>query len=133
MRHRTKASVPAGRTLYGPSSRHYDKERNETTCAYCGWGCGIRLSWEGDNWQLQGMSSIRPTAAPCASKGPACWRARRRLLYPRWMGQRIGWEEALDTLAERLPPSWPESEAGCHRHLSVRASSPPRITTSPTS
>ena len=47
----------------------------------------------GENWQLQGMSSIRPTAAPCASRGQPAGEPGLpdRLLYPRWMGQRIGW------------------------------------------
>ena len=32
-----------------------------------------------------------------------------RLLYPRWLGQRIGWEQALDTLAERFTAILAES------------------------
>ena len=82
----------------------------KTTCAYCGVGCGIRLSREGDNWQLQGMSSIRPTAAPCASRGQPA--GEPGLSRPPALS-------ALDGAAHRLggrpwtpwrsalPPSWP--------------------------
>ena len=66
---------------------------------------------EGDNWQLQGMSSIRPTAAPCASGGQPAGEPglSRPPALSALDGQRIGWEEALDTLAERFAAILAES------------------------
>ncbi|MNO43140.1 Nitrate reductase [compost metagenome] len=77
----------------------------KTTCAYCGVGCGIRLSREGDNWQLQGDEQHPANGGALCVKGASLLESLAfpdRLLYPRWLGQRIGWEEALDTLADRL-------------------------------
>ncbi|WP_421245442.1 molybdopterin-dependent oxidoreductase [Aeromonas sanarellii] len=84
----------------------------KTTCAYCGVGCGIRLSREGDNWQLQGDEQHPANGGALCVKGASLLESLAfpdRLLYPRWMGQRIGWEEALDTLAERLAAIMAES------------------------
>lgn len=77
----------------------------KTTCAYCGVGCGIRLNREGDEWQLQGDEQHPANGGALCVKGASLLESLAfpdRLLYPRWMGQRIGWEEALDTLAARL-------------------------------
>lgn len=107
----------------------------KTTCAYCGVGCGIRLSREGDNWQLQGDEQHPANGGALCVKGASLLESLAfpdRLLYPRWMGQRIGWEEALDTWRSVLPPSWP-SPGRVPSASICRASSPPRITTSPTS
>lgn len=84
----------------------------KTTCAYCGVGCGIRLSREGDNWQLQGDEQHPANGGALCVKGASLLESLAfpdRLLYPRWMGQRIGWEEALDTLAERFAAILAES------------------------
>ena len=77
----------------------------KTTCAYCGVGCGIRLSREGDNWQLQGDEQHPANGGALCVKGASLLESLAfpdRLLYPRWMGQRIGWDEALDTLKKSL-------------------------------
>lgn len=77
----------------------------KTTCAYCGVGCGIRLSREGDDWQLQGDEQHPANGGALCVKGASLLESLAfpdRLLYPRWLGQRIGWEQALDTLADRL-------------------------------
>ena len=74
----------------------------KTTCAYCGVGCGIRLSREGESWQLQGDEEHPANGGALCVKGASLLESLAfpdRLLYPRWMGQRIGWDEALDTLA----------------------------------
>lgn len=84
----------------------------KTTCAYCGVGCGIRLSREGDSWQLQGDEDHPANGGALCVKGASLLESLAfpdRLLYPRWLGQRIGWEEALDTLAERLAAIMAES------------------------
>ncbi|MDM5121137.1 nitrate reductase [Aeromonas rivipollensis] len=84
----------------------------KTTCAYCGVGCGIRLSREGESWQLQGDEEHPANAGALCVKGASLLESLAfpdRLLYPRWMGQRIGWEEALDTLADRLAAILTES------------------------
>ncbi|MFM5509120.1 molybdopterin-dependent oxidoreductase [Aeromonas rivipollensis] len=84
----------------------------KTTCAYCGVGCGIRLSREGDSWQLQGDEDHPANGGALCVKGASLLESLAfpdRLLYPRWLGQRIGWEEALDTLAERLATIMVES------------------------
>ncbi|UUI60101.1 nitrate reductase [Aeromonas salmonicida] len=83
-----------------------------TTCAYCGVGCGIRLSREGASWQLKGDEQHPANAGALCVKGASLLESLAfpdRLLYPRWMGQRIGWEEALDTLASRFTAILAES------------------------
>lgn len=84
----------------------------KTTCAYCGVGCGIRLSREGERWQLQGDEDHPANGGALCVKGASLLESLAfpdRLLYPRWLGQRIGWEEALDTLAERFAAILAES------------------------
>lgn len=84
----------------------------KTTCAYCGVGCGIRLSREGERWQLQGDEDHPANGGALCVKGASLLESLAfpdRLLYPRWLGQRIGWEEALDTLADRLAAIMVES------------------------
>ncbi|MCK2082855.1 molybdopterin-dependent oxidoreductase [Aeromonas sp. 3925] len=84
----------------------------KTTCAYCGVGCGIRLSREGERWQLQGDEDHPANGGALCVKGASLLESLAfpdRLLYPRWLGQRIGWEEALDTLADRLAAIMAES------------------------
>ena len=63
----------------------------KTTCAYCGVGCGIRLSREGDNWQLQGDEQHPANGGALCVKGASLLESLSfpdRLLYPRWLGQR---------------------------------------------
>ncbi|MFQ2091506.1 molybdopterin-dependent oxidoreductase [Aeromonas taiwanensis] len=87
----------------------------KTTCAYCGVGCGIRLNRERDEWQLQGDEQHPANGGALCVKGASLLESLAfpdRLLYPRWMGQRIGWEEALDTLAARLATIAKESGPG---------------------
>lgn len=83
-----------------------------TTCAYCGVGCGIRLSREGASWQLKGDEQHPANAGALCVKGASLLESLDfpdRLLYPRWQGQRIGWDQALDILASRFTAILAES------------------------
>lgn len=83
-----------------------------TTCAYCGVGCGIRLSREGASWQLKGDEQHPANAGALCVKGASLLESLDfpdRLLYPRWQGQRIGWDLALDILASRFTAILAES------------------------
>lgn len=83
-----------------------------TTCAYCGVGCGIRLSREGASWQLKGDEQHPANAGALCVKGASLLESLDfpdRLLYPRWQGRRIGWDQALDTLASRFTAILAES------------------------
>lgn len=87
----------------------------KTTCAYCGVGCGIRLNREGERWQLTGDEQHPANGGALCVKGASLLESLDfpdRLLYPRWQGKRVSWDEALDTLAERLTRILEESGPG---------------------
>lgn len=85
-----------------------------TTCAYCGVGCGIRVT----AGELSG-DQLHP-----ANRGALCIKGSslletmnypQRLLYPRMGERQLGWDQALDTIAARfqaiLAESGPEAIA----------------------
>lgn len=89
-----------------------------SVCAYCGVGCGVRVEREGEAWHLSGDEAHPANRGALCIKGASLIESLdipRRLLYPRWGGERIGWEAALDRLAGELTriigESGPESVA----------------------
>ncbi|MBZ6067951.1 molybdopterin-dependent oxidoreductase [Aeromonas schubertii] len=89
-----------------------------SVCAYCGVGCGVRVEREGEVWHLSGDEAHPANRGALCIKGASLIESLdipRRLLYPRWGGERIGWEAALDRLAGELTriigESGPESVA----------------------
>ena len=78
----------------------------QTTCPYCGVGCGVQASFE--NRQL---TSIVGDSTHPANHGRLCVKgtalsetlgAHERLLRPRVDGHEVNWEEALQVTAQRL-------------------------------
>lgn len=82
----------------------------KSTCPYCGVGCGVVI--EHDGAQITG---VRGDPAHPANFGRLCTKGStlaltaaapitlaRRLRVPRLHGQAVGWDEALDTAAERF-------------------------------
>jgi assimilatory nitrate reductase catalytic subunit len=78
----------------------------KTTCPYCGVGCGIVVTREQDGGlRLQGDKSHPANLGRLCSKGAALGETLElegRLLHPAVDGQRVGWEQALDTVAQRF-------------------------------
>ena len=77
-----------------------------TTCAYCGVGCGIVATREGE----RGVT-IRGDETHPANHGRLCSKGTHlgetvglegRLLYPTVDGRRVGWEKALSLVAKRF-------------------------------
>ncbi|MBW5893567.1 molybdopterin-dependent oxidoreductase [Pectobacterium polaris] len=77
-----------------------------TTCPYCGVGCGVLAEHDG-----QGGVKISGDPAHPANLGRLCVKGsalgetldlKGRLLWPLVEGRRVSWEQALDTVAERL-------------------------------
>ena len=77
----------------------------KSVCAYCGVGCGVSLEHGDTGWQLSG------DATHPANKGALCIKGSslidsldfpERLLYPRWHGEQLDWDRALDRLAGEL-------------------------------
>ncbi|MET0379025.1 MAG: nitrate reductase, partial [Spongiibacteraceae bacterium] len=87
-----------------------DKLTN-TTCPYCGVGCGVTV-----RQQDAQLLPVAGDVAHPANIGRLCVKgsalhetlgAKRRLLYPEFVhpekgGQRVSWDAALDTIAEKL-------------------------------
>jgi assimilatory nitrate reductase catalytic subunit len=78
----------------------------KTTCPYCGVGCGV-LAQPQDNGRvlIQGDSEHPANLGRLCSKGSALGDTvglDGRLLYPEVAGQRVGWDQALDTVAWRF-------------------------------
>ena len=78
----------------------------KTTCPYCGVGCGIEVVQEpGAALSLRGDAAHPANLGRLCSKGSALGETldlEGRLLYPMVAGRRVGWQQALDTVADRF-------------------------------
>ena len=75
-----------------------------TTCPYCGVGCGLKITPDG-----QGGADVAGDPEHPANRGRICSKGAAlgetlsledRLLYPEVDGQRVSWGSALDTVAD---------------------------------
>lgn len=77
----------------------------QTTCPYCGVGCGITATADSENRQVKisGDKSHPANFGRLCSKGAALGETvglAGRLLQPKVFGQETGWDEALATVAK---------------------------------
>ncbi len=80
-------------------------EAPATVCPYCGVGCGVVPAAEGGGWKVRGDGTHPANGGRLCSKGAALGETlgtEGRLLHPRVGGVRVGWDEALDAVADRL-------------------------------
>lgn len=76
-----------------------------TTCPYCGVGCGILISREGEYWNLRGDPEHPANLGRLCSKGAALGETLaldERLLHPVIAGRPSDWGTALDAVARRF-------------------------------
>ncbi|MFS2223776.1 molybdopterin-dependent oxidoreductase [Pantoea sp. B65] len=77
-----------------------------STCPYCGVGCGVRLSTLADGKvQVAGDTQHPANYGRLCVKGAALGETlgqQGRLLWPQHNGQRISWDQALDRVADGL-------------------------------
>jgi assimilatory nitrate reductase catalytic subunit len=76
-----------------------------TTCPYCGVGCGVLVSREGEAFKVRGDPEHPANLGRLCSKGAALGDTLSlddRLLYPEIAGERVPWDTALDTVARRF-------------------------------
>lgn len=75
----------------------------QTTCPYCGVGCGVLATPQADGTvKIQGDPAHPANYGRLCSKGSALGETvelNNRLLYPEIAGQRVSWDTALDTVA----------------------------------
>jgi assimilatory nitrate reductase catalytic subunit len=80
--------------------------KTRTTCPYCGVGCGLVVRRESD-----GAIGVAGDPAHPANQGRLCSKGAAlaetlslddRLLYPLVNGRRVGWDTALDLVADRF-------------------------------
>ncbi|MEI7868950.1 MAG: molybdopterin-dependent oxidoreductase [Candidatus Methylumidiphilus sp.] len=78
----------------------------KTTCPYCGVGCGVLASRAEDgSVQIKGDPDHPANFGRLCSKGSALGETvglEGRLLHPEIGGRKVGWDEALDTVASRF-------------------------------
>ena len=78
----------------------------KTTCPYCGVGCGVLATARPDgSVQIQGDPEHPANFGRLCSKGSALGDTvglEGRLLYPEIGGRKVGWDEALETVASRF-------------------------------
>jgi len=83
---------------------HAGRRPVATTCPYCGVGCGVIATAAGDGCVTVAGDPAHPAnLGRLCSKGTALAETLElddRLLYPEVAGQRVAWEEALDTVAD---------------------------------
>jgi assimilatory nitrate reductase catalytic subunit len=82
------------------------EESTLTTCPYCGVGCGVKVTQQAD--------AVLPVAGDLqhpANFGKLCVKGSAlhetldktdRQLYPEYLGERVSWDAALDTVAAKL-------------------------------
>jgi len=76
-----------------------------TTCPYCGVGCGVLVSRDGDSFNVRGDPEHPANFGRLCSKGAALGETLSlddRLLYPEINGERTDWDTALDSVAQRF-------------------------------
>ena len=76
-----------------------------TTCAYCGVGCGILATPGSDGVQIAGDPDHPANAGRLCSKGTHLGETlglEGRLLHPMVGDRRVGWNDALNLVAERF-------------------------------
>jgi len=76
-----------------------------TTCPYCGVGCGVLVSRDGDRFSMRGDPEHPANFGRLCSKGAALGETLSlddRLLYPEINGEQASWDTALDTVAQRF-------------------------------
>jgi len=74
-----------------------------TTCPYCGVGCGVLVTREGEAYSVRGDPEHPANLGRLCSKGAALGETLSlddRLLYPEIQGERVDWNTALDTVAQ---------------------------------
>ena len=74
-----------------------------TTCPYCGVGCGVVATRQGDAVQIQGDAEHPANFGRLCSKGSALGETvglEDRLLAPSINGKPVGWERAIAHVAE---------------------------------
>ena len=78
----------------------------QTTCPYCGVGCGVLASVAADgSVQIRGDETHPANRGRLCSKGSALGETlglAPRLLFPEIRGQRVPWDAALETVATEL-------------------------------
>ncbi len=77
----------------------------KTTCPYCGVGCGVLATPTPEGVRIQGDPDHPANFGRLCSKGAALGETldlEGRLLYPEINGQRVSWEKALATVANRF-------------------------------
>jgi assimilatory nitrate reductase catalytic subunit len=83
-------------------------ETISTTCPYCGTGCGVTATLDGETIAVAGDPSHPANSGRLCVKGAALDQVmglEGRLLHPRVNGRRAGWDEALDLVAEKFRES----------------------------
>lgn len=76
-----------------------------STCPYCGVGCGVTVNKNLDSLTVQGDKNHPANFGRLCSKGAALSETLDldgRLLYPEMNGERVSWENALNTVAARF-------------------------------
>lgn len=80
--------------------------KNNTTCPYCGVGCGVKTEVQGQNIiAVSGDKQHPANFGRLCVKGTALHETtgpHQRLLTPRVDGRQVDWNNALDSVAERL-------------------------------
>lgn len=78
----------------------------KTTCPYCGVGCGVLVSKEKQGEvKIKGDPDHPANFGKLCSKGVALGETlglEERLLHPKIKGQRVDWETAIETVAQRF-------------------------------
>ncbi|MCC1492163.1 nitrate reductase [Cognatishimia sp. F0-27] len=76
-----------------------------STCPYCGVGCGVLLRPDGDGLAVRGDPEHPANFGKLCSKGAALGETvglEHRLLAPKMDGAEVGWDSALQRVAERF-------------------------------
>nr|WP_314422408.1 nitrate reductase [uncultured Erwinia sp.] len=77
----------------------------QTTCAYCGVGCGVSMQPQGDGFSASGITTHPANLGRLCVKGSALGETldlQGRLLQPEIDRRPVSWAQALDAVAERL-------------------------------
>ncbi len=80
-------------------------DSTHTTCPYCGVGCGVLVQYDGDDALIKGSPEHPSNLGRLCSKGAALGETLsldERALFPKVNGAQVGWDAALDQVADKF-------------------------------
>lgn len=82
----------------------------QTTCPFCSWGCKLGIRWDGGRIRVEYPKDGRYNQGRLCPRGNGAGlilSSPRRLVYPLWGEEEVGWDDALGRIVDLLARTSP--------------------------